>query len=183
MNKESIVWTQHLPRLKKPPLDKRMAMIVLGACAKMLDLHGCDYWLSGGTMLGAYRDKDFITGDYDIDVEMTGDSSKVVAAIDKLAPRYRTLRHIATDRIIQEMWQFPDNTLFDLYFYYPEDRGLVSYTPYSDQEIIYPPDFKKTTIEFKGRLYPCWEPERYLKYVYGDNWKTPSNVKSVYGNS
>lgn len=142
-----------------------------------------NYWLSAGTLLGAYREGDFITGDTDIDVEMCGDVDGVILAIDKLAPRYRNLWTAGKNKIrIQAMWKFPNNTLFDLYIYHREPRGLVSYTPYSDQEIVYPHDLKKSTIMFHGRRFPCWEPERYLTYVYGKDWRIPSATKSVYGN-
>lgn len=159
-----------------------MAAEVLLQAADVLDSLNVDWWVSAGTLLGIYREGDFIAGDTDIDVEMTGSVGPVLRAFDRLAPRYRNGWWKETGRKIQAIWRFPKNTLFDLYIYYPDKRGLVSYTPYSDQEIIYPPDLKRTAIMFHGRRFPCWEPERYLTYVYGKDWRIPSATKSVYGN-
>ena len=35
----------------------------------VLDSEGVTFWLSAGTLLGAYRDGDFIPGDDDIDID------------------------------------------------------------------------------------------------------------------
>lgn len=152
------------------PLDKQKAGEVLQEVVKKLPR----YWVSAGTALGLYRDKDFITGDTDIDVEMFGED-----AVDLDYPLIRTVTH---EGKIQQRAYMINDTIFDIYFYYKEGDEYVNYN--EQGEMRFPCHYFDTLemINTKYGTLPFPSPiEDYLKYRYGD-WQTPSNKKGLYGN-
>jgi len=139
----------------------------------------CPYWVSAGTALGLYRDKDFIKGDTDLDIECLGYDGiddDILEALD-----FTLIRTVDHEGKIMQMAFLEDDTIFDIYFYYEED-GV--YRNHNEQGIM---DFPKhyfdnlEMIQTKYGELPFPSPiEDYLKYRYGD-WQTPSNKKGLYG--
>lgn len=150
------------------PIDKEKAGKVLQEVIPKLPR----YWVSAGTALGLYRDKDFITGDTDIDVEMLED-------VELDYPLIRTVTH---EGKIQQRAYLINDTIFDIYFYQKEGDEYVNY---NEQGVMRFPCYYFDTLEIIETKYgtlPFPSPvEDYLKYRYGD-WQTPSNKKGLYGN-
>lgn len=134
------------------------------------------FWLDAGTLLGAYRDKDFCDGDED-DIDLsTWDG-------------YNTLR----PKIIQKTKEIGFNHLFDwpseiclerggsrVDIFFNAKNGTEAYRHlYSGQNIlrylVVPSRYYERLVpyEFKGAEFLIPSPtEEYLELKYGD-WKTP----------
>ncbi len=143
---------------------------------KMLDELKVPFWLEGGTLLGAYRDKDFCVGDED-DVDLcTWDN-------------YLVLK----DKMIEKAKEMGFELRFDWPFEICIDRGgshvdvifnarngLEAWRPtYVGYDIrcyhVVPARLYEIlgTIEFKGETFYTPSPiEEYLEVKYGD-WRTP----------
>ncbi len=60
--------SDHIDLTKHISLDKKQALEDLISIKKVFDENSISFWLIGGTLLGAVRDKDFISWDDDTDV-------------------------------------------------------------------------------------------------------------------
>lgn len=71
---------------------------ILKAIAAICDKHGIDYWLDGGTLLGAVRHGGFIPWDDDIDISMRkADLERFVQVAPAELPRHLVLQTPETD--------------------------------------------------------------------------------------
>jgi phosphorylcholine metabolism protein LicD len=151
----------------KPDLDKTLLDALAGIP---------DYWISAGTALGLYRDGDFIPSDTDIDIEMWADDEY------KLPERFSL--YVKQDRDgkpgQRAYIDTKNNVIFDIYFYEKKGDKAVS-TLYN--RLNFPAEWfeNKKKIKTKyGELYFPHPIEDYLKYRYGETWKTPANKKGLY---
>lgn len=138
------------------------------------------YFLASGTLLGAVREKNFISWDWDVqcyfkaeDVvnrmeELKNLFSNADFNIEKVNKSFESLKFSLTKY----------NTLFELTAWYLDGemrRRITSQLPARFFE-------NPVAIEFLGHTYPCMTPaEDYLEFCYGD-WKTPlrSDDKEAY---
>lgn len=138
-------------------------------------IEGCKHlkgkwFISDGTLLGFVRENDFIPKDTDIDVAVMG-FEDISLPFDLIRTSYwegKQMQQAYIDR--------KTNTIFDIYFYYPDiiegkwtTVGGYGKLPLSEYEI--------TTIETKYGVFNAPDPqEKYLEERYGD-WKTPKQDK------
>jgi phosphorylcholine metabolism protein LicD len=145
---------------------------------------GVFYWLSGGTALGLYRDKEFIKNDTDIDVEVLG-NRRVNDIYNNFLIDYELVREVSdnTGFIYQQAYySIKDCILFDIIYYREQENKVVSWSE-TNGEISYPAIFlaEMEPITFNNRIYPIINPEKYLEWIYGKEWKTPvSKDKTTY---
>jgi len=143
-----------------------------------------DWWLDYGTALGAYRDKDFIANDNDIDIGVYADNkielmirgigifSQAVSywKIEGFTNKYRYIKFGVHDK-------------FDILVYYKMNkdnfytvRKNVGPNKFACKEI--PAKFldELQEIDFKGmKVKVPNHIEEYLEYLYGADWRTPKN--------
>ena len=163
---------------------------------EMLNKQKVEYWLNYGTLLGAYRDHNFIKHDYDMDIGVWWKD-------------FQGLKEIFLDNgfnLIVEFrfgpWDNPEKVEYRFEYagafidvdFYTIDENQMAYTynplfidnyDYSNKGVVHPiicerinnpiRGFKK--IDFIGREFcvPS-NTEEYLIYNYGSNWKIPKSV-------
>lgn len=152
----------------------------LDLLATSLKRLGVAFFLSGGTLLGAARDGDFIAWDWDVEVSIRSEEVRpsVPAIVRELEMEGFHTREVddglANLKIVVER----DGAVFEIRGY--RRRGEVRMRKdFRTKERF----FRETTfIALRGRQYPCLGPlDEYLTDRYGD-WRTPvrSATKSEY---
>ena len=104
--------------------DEKNPTKTLETGCKILEDIGIKYWISQGTLLGFYRDKNFIEGDSDIDIEILDliDADKFQEIVEKLP--FDLIRSASLkDKYMQLAFIDPtNNVIFDIWFLYSK-RG------------------------------------------------------------
>jgi len=144
---------------------------MLTQTGQLLTQHGITYWLDYGTCLGAYRDKDFIKHDTDIDISIFIDDYESLKKItsDTSLLKIHSLKnvrqgtHICSLKLDSFNGASTDNNV----------RANEKDDAYVDIYVVF---FKPRldTIQFKGQSYniPA-NTSGYLRHIYGDTWQTP----------
>jgi len=143
---------------------------------QVLEELGVDYCVAGGTLLGLFRDGEFLPKEHDIDIYIY--SEKYIFEIIRKMPF--DVMVVATNDLIGAFTQlcFLDrrsNTFFDIWIYRDEDEYMVSHmwtgTFRLPKSIIQ----NRTTLNVDGREYPVPEPEEYCCYWYGKDYRKPKS--------
>ena len=141
---------------------------------RILDELGCSWFVTGGTLLGAVREKDFIKWDWDVEVsllteEILDQEGRLLILLQKngfeIAKVDRTYDNY---KVVAEQF----GAVYEFLARH-KIRGMRArkYT-------VVPAKFFECAekIEFRGTCYPCPSPpEDYLTYLYGD-WETPKRT-------
>ena len=125
---------------------------------------GIRHWLSGGTMLGIYRDGKFIELDTDIDIGIRGEDVRDIKSV-----------------IPWEMWtsknppwqtsfSSPRDIPIDLTWFWKDGDNIINKNTHGTW--VKPKDKMEnlTAVYFKGVEYPCADPVWYLEHRYRE-WK------------
>lgn len=148
------------------------------------NLSDYEWWLSAGTAIGLYRNKDVIPNDTDIDIGIKSKLGQKHILLDK----FKLVRKMDWEnRPIQTAHIDPrNNCLIDIYYYYTDikngklvtisEYGWIHYkTPYIIKNL-----YEIKNLHTKYGDLPFLHPiEEYLTERFGD-WKTPSNKKGKY---
>lgn len=132
------------------------------------------HWIAAGTLLGLYRDKQFIPHDTDIDVAIMGNWSR------KLSDDFELIRTVTdVDKGLQFQTAFmhkPTQIIFDVFNHHPHDESRY-FNRRENNEVIYTDRKlvdKLDTLEYEGHKLPVPNDiDKYLTVWYGD-WRTPT---------
>lgn len=143
----------------------------LRALCDMLGAAGIPFLLSGGTLLGAARDGDFIRWDWDVEVSVR--SEDVAGRLDELVARAAEVGFTLVKRDDEpnnlKLVLEREGSIFELQAYLREGRRRTRRDYRTEQRFF----DGATTIELRGQVYPCMGPlDEYLTDRYGD-WRTP----------
>lgn len=197
------VWERGQHGGRTRPIDREVLYRILVEFIGVLEKHNIKYVISHGTMLGIYRDKDFIPWDDDVDISLidfsqrevfiqncrpelvslgfymppVGDKNKPVKATgpDSNMPFYDSVAIKDGEKI--ECWWFEKKEYNGEYFYiYDEPRAkwdLKHSAKYYDE----PQNFiwKGITIKIPNHI------EDWLVMMYGKTWNVP-NQNRKYNN-
>jgi lipopolysaccharide cholinephosphotransferase len=156
------------------PIDRLIAKNNLILFQSVLEKHSIQFFLAFGTLLGAFREGDFIAHDSDTDVGMyLSDRSKFSTVIFDL--------HDAG----LELVRFGENLLsfmregeyIDLYFF--KKKVYPKFGWYCNR-LFMPARFlnRLESCEFLGRKFLTpWHAEEFLLFCYGADWRTPVKNK------
>lgn len=172
---------------KKPPFNLKGRTRNLLDVKEVLDDIGLKFWLTNGTSLAAYRERDWIPWDDDVDLDVMMEDYMEVRA--ELKERFINEGFIVRDRHIKshtlaKMALFRDGEKTALRPLYLDPDHKYGDTYRFRRDYKYPRKFYETagTIEFMGETFNIPSPvEEWLTYVYRD-WKTPVDEEneSVY---
>lgn len=175
VNEKEVYRDENLYALRK--FEKGKAKEMLSILREVLLKHDVHFLLNFGTLLGAIRDHDFISHDYDMDISMHERYKKTfISCLPELSEKgvflcghYKgNIFNLFYDGIICDI-----DIVFDMVFPY-------SLRYYRLLEKCYPKFYtdKTETIDFLGGKYEVpANPERFLKYMYGKNWRIPQKGK------
>lgn len=153
------------------PINKTIAFENLMLLKKICDANNLHFLIYYGTLLGAIREKDFITHDEDIDLALKlEDMPHFLNLLFELRKngfemaRYESRGFMSIIR---------KGEYIDLYFFgiYPKNNNRR----YCARDVL-PKKFIEETknIEFKGETFEtCADPVGFLELYYGEDWKTP----------
>jgi len=163
--------------------EGKNALFQIDKAFKELDI---DYWLEFGTLLGAVREKDFISHDVDIDIAMFIDDfqDKNEAIITKYG--FKKLKEFLVDngKYAREETYVYKGISVDIFYFHRKNNKMYTHT--------FAPEKGKSrfkTIEEKGGLLVCeWSyPDTGFKLInfLGIDFLAPSNIeehlKATYG--
>ncbi len=131
-----------------------------------------------GTLLGAFRNGDFIDWDYDIDVAVKyEDKTSILDCIPEFEKfGIKVCRFDGTLLSLERNENYIDFYFFKKHYYFwrKNIKGIVTKSSFFEK-------IKK--MNFLGEeYYVPLDIEGYLKYHYGD-WKTPNKESTLIGNS
>jgi len=147
---------------------------------KILDGLGISFFLVHGVLLGAYREKNFIKYDNDIELDIFE---------EEFRPRLEKVYNAFIEAgFVIRVNKKRKACKMNLYKYREKIsiRGIYLEAGYKNNKFRmtncfrYPKKFYKNfvNIKFKGKTFKAPGPiESYLLYVYGDTWSTPLKSK------
>lgn len=160
-------WVALYPGVKM--IDKEIASENLSLLQSLFDKNGIRFQLAFGTLLGAVRERDFISHDEDIDLALLDeDRDRFIEILPYLESYgFKLCRYDRRDlfSLIRK------GEYIDLYFYRRWKDGLMYCSGWINLEKHIT---NSTVIEFKGNSYNVPENwEEYLIGEYGSDWRTP----------
>jgi len=175
--------------------SEKKAIDLLYSVNKILKKSNVSYWIEGGTLLGAIRDKKLIPWDHDLDLGLKFINQIQMANLIKNLKKefYVSIKKFQEKK---DLWIlgdyrvikiYPRKNIFfksdlclDLFVYYlgrlDESKEEVYKYVVWDRNAYHKKEFFDTIeqIEFYGKTIPVpSNPEKFLEVKYGSNWKTP----------
>jgi fukutin len=160
-------------------IDKDVALENLANAKKILDRLNVRNWLTDGTLLGYFRENDFIGYDVDVDMGCFIDDYTDEILHSFIDNGWRVEQIFGKRDIGFELAFIRDNVKLDIFFFYEEGQlfwhGAWKNTPKGLNLIKYYYDkFELSEIKFKGNIFNIpTNTEKYIMTKYGEDWKTP----------
>ncbi len=169
-------------RIRKAPLsiDKNDGIENLLSAKKIFNKLGISYWLTDGTLLGYYREKDFIKHDFDIDIGsyISDFDDKII--MEFLNEDWKLFKVIGRKDLGLEITFIRDFLKLDIFFFYEND-GKFWHAAWDETKrglnlikYYYEP-FELTEGTFLNNKFTI--PKDTLKYIttkYGESWNKPN---------
>lgn len=152
-------------------INKEISAENLSIVKHILDKFNVKFMLFSGTLLGAVREKDFITHDEDVDLAfLDEDKQKALDSLPELISAGFSIARYDERGLLSIIRK---DEYIDFYFFKPQKGEEVLRTCCG---WIIPDKFltNYTKIEFKGEIYDA--PQDYIGFLiheYGNDWMTP----------
>lgn len=170
---------------------KEERLEVLQHFSETLNKANLVFWLEFGTLLGYYREKDFIQHDYDIDTGTFWDNrDKVFCALTEAGFELVREYHVEDDGGVEHCYRYKHTTIDVFYFRQSGDMlycnsfmpikhmSLPIYRnrkcPFRVKRIEVPNVGYKSTVFLGCKVYVPCNCEKYLIAHYGPNYMTPN---------
>lgn len=160
-----------------PEITHEQAKEILFRMKSLLDEQGVRFWLIYGTLLGAVREHDFISYDYDVDIQ-TDEYDKLLAIIPWLDEQGMKLIRVQPQRV----YTFSLGSVYiDIYIAGKAPFPLNLWCSWLNGNIV--PTrlvFPLSKLEFLGEKFAVpAQPEKLMEFFYGKTWRTP--IPGVHG--
>lgn len=156
-------------------------------------MHNYTYWLDFGTLLGAYRENDFIKHDYDMDIAaLYTDHKTINKALIKMG--FKLIKRFYSNQnnidALEETYKYK-GIFMDIFYYHidtNEQMHCNSFSPFKGE--IVDPSQKYDKLQVKKIILPYTgfqrykfkniyvnipnNPKQYLASHYGENFMTPN---------
>lgn len=143
---------------------------------EILDKNNIDFILVFGTLLGAYRENNFIEHDTDIDIGIVGEND--IEKIKKILLSGGFLDKGIKLIYGREFSLCRDNIYIDIYPFIKDGDGYRSKLGWQVNYRLSEEDFPFQKINFLGENFlTVNEIEKYLIHRYGSDWKQPIKNK------
>lgn len=173
-------------------LFKKEAVPVLQCFANALNSEGIKYWPAFGTLLGYYRNHDFIP--FDIDIDMAAflcDSERIRKALNKEGFSLIRYYRVNSDGGYEECYKHKDySTTIDVFYFQKNADCMYCYTFSPEEKMNKPESLNReckfschqyrvpqdtfVKAEFKGiEICVPEHPELQLEAIYGPNFMIP----------
>lgn len=150
-------------------LDKEIAKENLFSLKNILDVSSISFGLIAGTLLGAIRERDFITHDEDIDLFFLEEERQKL--FDKLPEILKQGFQVARYDRRGLLTIIRKGEYIDLYFFSKLSEGIRVCSGWCIPEVFL---LETCFVNFLGEYFRA--PKNYIQYLeyeYGSNWKTP----------
>lgn len=165
------IYISNSPELKISPMPENAGEVLKYVVSKLK----MPFWISAGTALGLYRDKDFIEGDTDLDIAMEGYKGVDEDVVEAIRGDIMRTIYDYQDRPMQ-LAILKDGVLVDFYFHYKNGKNLENHGESGwtrmPKDICLKPQMIKTKY---GKL--PFPQEKYFEIRYGEDWKIPQDKK------
>lgn len=153
-------------------------------CKCLEEIDGLIYRITDGTILGLYRDGEFIKHDDDVDIDILYYNINQVKLIKGKLKKlgYIIGREAYYKGKIQQIAFYLENGfIFDIIFWHKIENEIYNYSEEGYERIQNYKYFdieKLDYINFHNKSYPIPTPtEEWLEFRYGDDWKIPKTYK------
>jgi len=160
-----------------PTITFEQARDILFFAKELLDEKNIEFNLIYGTLLGAIRERSFISHDYDVDIFIK-DQEALMNAIPEFYKKGFKLCRVEENRL----YSFMVNGVYIDIYIMKKAPFFFNWWCYSLNGNIIPKKYLKESekIEFVGAMFNVpKDPIRLIKFFYGKNWKTP--IKGAHG--
>lgn len=131
---------------------------------------GDDVFLDAGTLLGCFRDNDFIPHDYDIDVSVRSKEKFFQIGLALRKDWRFSLSRVRTPECIIQGKHITGNN-FDIFLHEREGDGWIKKSHVYGWKFD---DYSLREWEFVGlKVKIPWPTEHYLRQMYGESWRIP----------
>jgi fukutin len=158
-------------------MNKIIALENLKDISQSLKKFNCKHWLTDGTLLGYYRENNFIDHDHDTDIGVDWESFNKNALTDILAKGFvigSVLGYV--NDVGLEITLKRKNVRTDLFFFY-KDKNNYFHSAYKNNtriDYIYEWFDVKETVFLGESFYIPDDPLKFIETKYGKNWMIPN---------
>jgi lipopolysaccharide cholinephosphotransferase len=170
------------------PMNRDVLFRNLVQLHEVLDRHGIKHWLSHGTMLGAYREGNFIEWDDDADLGLDfSQRGQIGPALEELrrlgfyVPPSDPSKPISKENSpYYDMVAIKQGEKIEGWFFEKKGEHYIYDQPRCGDVLKFVASFfdELDEIDFRGVTFKVpHEPERYLELMYGEKWMIPNKNK------
>jgi hypothetical protein len=201
LNPNLDIWSKELPCWERGQMDGRTRMLDteslfknLLTVKKVFDKYGLRFWLSHGTLLGVYRDNQFILHDDDADISMDFSQRELAnEAVKELREQYGfyvpnadPTKPIGNENApYYDLHMILEGSKTEAWFFEKKGNYWIYDEPRCKNDLKHPAKYYDTlgTIMFRGVEFNCPNHvEEYLTMMYGPSFMTPDKNKKYNNN-
>ncbi len=172
-----------LKKKKETEFNPSIAIKLLAELTELLKEIQINSWLTDGTLLGWYREQNFIGHDKDMDIGVHISEYKESLIPHLTKNNWEVIRVLGTIQQGLELSLKKNGHKIDIFFFY-EDGNQVWHAAWQGQKIdgkryrrmikYSYEKFNLKEIEFLNHTFSAPDnPEKYIITKYGENWRTP----------